>query len=512
MNSMLYKAGGLRASPSLMALSEWQEKEKQALNCAVDEEGCLLDNLTLELRVHPPEIHVDNVGDSSSTIVTIDSANRPGSLVFVVQHFTELGLRINRARISSDGGWFHDMFQVSEVNGAKVKNPKKIQSIKQMLNVYMQTEDVVANGDTTDDANRVETTVFEASGVDRPGLLADLMQLMTQNGCDVRSAAVWTYRQRVAFVFSVTEKGRPIADEAKTRRLNEMMSEIIASSKGSHTVRSIKLRGVVHHDRRLHQLMLEDDISDWRSKHGGESTETDMGGSLASPFESGSEKAVVEASFRSPKYDKPLIDISHFSHSNYWTVNIKCRDRTKLLLDTVCTLADMNYDIYHATIDADNEGYAHQEYFIRPRSGEGEFNPREARLVKAMLEASIERRFPKGMKVHVRSIDRFGCMAALTRQLHEAGLSVTRAKVRTYATSNSSGHTLYVMNAKGGPPDREQLQNALLNCGGKAVDIHDMSDGRTPLVDSHRFSFTFLQRGKPNTSWGGSPESMGFSL
>lgn len=26
----------------------------------------------------------------------------------VVQHFTELGLRINNARISSDGGWFHD--------------------------------------------------------------------------------------------------------------------------------------------------------------------------------------------------------------------------------------------------------------------------------------------------------------------------------------------------------------------------------------------------------------------
>lgn len=83
MNSMLYKAGGMRPSSSLMGLSEWQEKEKQALNCAVDEEGCLLDNLTLELRVHPPEVHIDNAGDPNSTIVTIDSANRPGSLVFV---------------------------------------------------------------------------------------------------------------------------------------------------------------------------------------------------------------------------------------------------------------------------------------------------------------------------------------------------------------------------------------------------------------------------------------------
>jgi hypothetical protein len=83
MNQLLFKAGGLRATPSLLALSEWQEKEKQALNCAVDEEGCLLDNLTLELRVHPPEVHIDNSGDPTSTVVTIDSANRPGSLVFV---------------------------------------------------------------------------------------------------------------------------------------------------------------------------------------------------------------------------------------------------------------------------------------------------------------------------------------------------------------------------------------------------------------------------------------------
>lgn len=83
MNSLIYKSGALRISPSVLALNEWHEKEKQALNCAVDEEGCLLDNLTLELRVHPPEVHIDNSGDPQCTLVTIDSANRPGSLVYV---------------------------------------------------------------------------------------------------------------------------------------------------------------------------------------------------------------------------------------------------------------------------------------------------------------------------------------------------------------------------------------------------------------------------------------------
>ena len=38
------------------------------------------------------------------------------------------------------------------------------------------------------------------------------------------------------------------------------------------------------------------------------------------------------------------------THPRARIVSIECRDRTKLLFDTVCTLADLNYDIFHATI------------------------------------------------------------------------------------------------------------------------------------------------------------------
>ena len=62
---------------------------------------------------------------------------------------------------------------------------------KQMLNVnYGLEEDLVANGDDTDDTRRVETSVFELAGQDSSGLLADVTQLLTTNGCNVRSAAV----------------------------------------------------------------------------------------------------------------------------------------------------------------------------------------------------------------------------------------------------------------------------------------------------------------------------------
>ena len=188
------------------------------------------------------------------------------------------------------------------------------------------------------------------------------------------------------------------------------------------------------------------------------------------------------------------MDITYCGRSSYWMVDIKCKDRTKLLFDTVCTLADCGYDVFHATIDSEG-GFAHQEvgpclsaglsvcwiwtfscvvtcgghlwiqprlaalllrvidthalarchvtpwlgldpvghylqFYVRPRGGVQTFDESRAARLRAMVVASVQRRHPKGLKVHVHSVDRYGCLAALTRVLKAANLSVTRAKVR----------------------------------------------------------------------------------
>jgi UTP:GlnB (protein PII) uridylyltransferase len=64
----------------------------------------------------PLQVTIDNESYDDRTVVTVDSANRPGTLVEVVQCLTELGLNVKRARISSDGGWFVDEFHVTEAN------------------------------------------------------------------------------------------------------------------------------------------------------------------------------------------------------------------------------------------------------------------------------------------------------------------------------------------------------------------------------------------------------------
>lgn len=522
-----------------------------------------------------------------------------------MQHFTELGLRIASSRISSDGGWFHDVFCITECNGQKVTNPRKVESIKHMLDVYMLDEELVDNGDDTDDMNRVETTVFQLAGQDRSGLLSEVTELLTDNGCNVRSAAIWTYRGRVAFVLSVTEKGRPISDPHKLEALRNLVTGIMKQAPSTHApIVDIqqRVRGEVHHDRRLHQLMLREERELWASgvrrfpsvddagsaagagAHGSggdmitpslfdegasssssspadsvssihknnhhhhdgtplppspqlppSSTATALVGArggipqvpssngkntsysnhynnyhpnstsatTTSIHQPGSGNGTTVSPFRSPKFDRPQIEIEFVEDKNYWSISIRCRDRTKLLFDTVCTLADMNYDIWHATIDAVSDGTAAQEYYVRPRTGGG-WSESQAELLKAMLSSSIQRRFPKGLKIHVHSLDRFGCLAALTKVLSDAQLSITRAKVRTFATSNSSGHTFYVMEAGGGPPDKKVVQDACQQIGGKLVDSNAALSGAASLGGSHKFSFAFLQRQWAN-SWGGSP-------
>lgn len=85
------------------------------------------------------------------------------------------------------------------------------------------------------------------------------------------------------------------------------------------------------------------------------------------------------------------MSITHSSMNNYWLVTIKCKDRTKLLFDTVCTLADMDYDVFHATIDS-IKGDAMQEYYIRPRLGKPGEHPLLVPSVPAIHACSAHNR------------------------------------------------------------------------------------------------------------------------
>jgi UTP:GlnB (protein PII) uridylyltransferase len=66
----------------------------------------------------------------------VDSANEYGILLEVVQILTDLNLTITKAYISSDGGWFMDVFNVTDQDGNKVTDEVVLDYI-QKVSVFL---------------------------------------------------------------------------------------------------------------------------------------------------------------------------------------------------------------------------------------------------------------------------------------------------------------------------------------------------------------------------------------
>eukprot|EP00879_Flechtneria_rotunda_P019827 GHRR01020841.1.p1 GENE.GHRR01020841.1~~GHRR01020841.1.p1 ORF type:complete len:702 (+),score=262.20 GHRR01020841.1:224-2329(+) len=194
--------------------------------------------------------------------------------------------------------------------------------------------------------------------------------------------------------------------------------------------------------------------------------------------------------------DNPEVQVQHSSLFNYWLVTIRCRDRNKLFFDTVCTLCDMRFDIYHATIDGEPSGTATQLFYIRPRFGETAFDDRRAAVLKAMLTSAVQRRFPPGLRVHVFSGNTV-CLQDLIRAMKLHKLTITRCKVRAYECAS---HTFYLMNPDGSLPSKHFVQKACQSAGGELVEAPlDLANPCVATVLKSldvrgRFAFSFADK------------------
>ncbi|GFR46780.1 hypothetical protein Agub_g8410 [Astrephomene gubernaculifera] len=171
------------------------------------------------------------------------------------------------------------------------------------------------------------------------------------------------------------------------------------------------------------------------------------------------------------------VRIQHSALLNYWLVTIRCRDRNKLFFDTVCTLADMNYDIYHATIDSEGDA-ASQLFYVRPRYGECIWDERRAAKLRYMLESAVQRRFPRGTKVCVHSTDR-SALVQLFSALSSGGFWITRADVRTH--QDAAVFEFTITDTRGHLPEQAHVQRICEHVGGVMThDVYGPSQGVQP--------------------------------
>ncbi|GFY85423.1 proteasome beta subunit C1 [Actinidia rufa] len=240
------------------------------------------------------------------------------------------------------------------------------------------------------------------------------------------------YVVRIACVLYVNDDTtcRAVDNPTRLSAMEEQLKNILRGCEDDEKAASTTSFsiGSTHVDRRLHQMLFADrDYED-----GSLPTETDYHPSF-----------------------KPKIMVDRCEEKGYSVVSVKCKDRAKLMFDIVCTLTDMQYVVFHASISSEGP-YASQEYYIRHMDGctldtEGE----RERVVKC-LEAAIRRRISEGLSLELCAKDRVGLLSEVTRVLRENGLSVTRAGVTT--VGELAVIVFYVSDASGNPVDTKTIE------------------------------------------------------
>ncbi|KAH8509004.1 hypothetical protein H0E87_010950 [Populus deltoides] len=385
----------------------------------------------LSTRINPPRVSVDNISCSDSTLIKVDSMNKPGILLEVVQILTDLDLIITKAYISSDGGWFMDVFHVTDQQGKKITDLKTIDYIEKALGPKGQEEVTTWSGKPVGVHSVGDHTAIELTGRDRPGLLSEISAVLANLHFNVVAAEVWTHNRRIACVVYVNDDttSRAVDDPTRLSAMEDQLKNILRGCDDDEKEgRTSFSMGFTHVDRRLHQMLFAD-----RDYEGG----------------------IVATEIHDPTSFKPKITVEHCEEKGYSVVTVRCKDRAKLMFDIVCTLTDMQYVVFHATISSDAP-HASQEYYIRHMDGcvldtEGE----KDRVIKC-LEAAIRRRVSEGLSLELCAKDRVGLLSEVTRILRENGLSVSRAGVMTIG--EQAMNVFYVRDASGNPVDMKIIE------------------------------------------------------
>ncbi|XP_023532784.1 ACT domain-containing protein ACR4-like isoform X1 [Cucurbita pepo subsp. pepo] len=417
-------------------------------------------------RMNPPRVTIDNDSSTKATLIKVDSANKRGSLLEVVQVLNDLNLIIRRAYISSDGEWFMDVFHVTDQRGNKLSENDVAERIQQSLGPRARSFRSLRRSVGVQAAE--EHTTIELTGRDRPGLLSEVFAVLTDLKCNVVAAEVWTHNSRMASVVYITDEatGFPIDDPDRLGKIKQLLLFVLKGDRDKRSANTAVSVGSTHKERRLHQMMYADRDYDRDDLDCGSTSDR----------------------------RKPLVTVENCADKGYTVVNLRSPDRPKLLFDTVCTLTDMQYVVYHATVIAEGPE-ASQEYYIRHVDGSPISSEAERQRVIHCLEAAIRRRTSEGIRLELCSDDRVGLLSDVTRIFRENGLSVTRAEVTT--RGSQAVNVFYVTDGSGNSVKSEMIEAVRKEIGLTILCVKDDEfSTKAPSPESSRFSLGNLFRSR----------------
>ncbi|CAK9320482.1 unnamed protein product [Citrullus colocynthis] len=438
-------------------------------------------------RIYPPRVCIDNDTFQDCTFVKVDSANKHGILLEMVQVLTDLDLVISKSYISSDGGWFMDVFQVTDQFGNKLTDESLIHYIKQALCASRRegSSRKMRMCSMGKELLSSEHTAAEITGIDRPGLLSEIFAVLVELGCNVTAAVAWTHHKRAASIIYLEEgwNGGLIKDPKRLAHVQEQLENVVDAHNGQGETSSVKLTapsaGRTHTERRLHQLMYANgDYEQCRCRDDSEICK----------------KSCTRTHVR----------IESCKEKGYSIINIKSRDRPKLLFDTVCALTDLQYVVFHAAVSS-NGTVADQEYFIRHKGGCILDSESERKRLLQGLVAAIERRVSHGLRLELCTLNRVGLLSDITRVFRENGFSISTIDVGT--NGDRAVGSIFITDASGHDVDvdPQMLELVLKEIGGSIAVVQEPSNQHDRASSSRAnqgTKVTRVEEDKPRFSLG----------
>jgi UTP:GlnB (protein PII) uridylyltransferase len=159
-------------------------------------------------------------------------------------------------------------------------------------------------------------TFIEIIGKDHPTLFSDITTILSNLHCNITEAHIWSHNTKLACIAYISYQSHLASVE---KNLSTMRCDTNHLKVKTSKILGLKGTLTCAIERRLHQLMMLS-IKDFDE----------------------------DSNCSSKEEEKIMVTVGSCKQRGYTIVNIECKDHSRLMFDIVCTLTDMDYDIFHA--------------------------------------------------------------------------------------------------------------------------------------------------------------------
>lgn len=184
--------------------------------------------------VPTPKVIIDQDSDPDATVVEITFGDRLGALLDTMGALKNLGLNVVKAEVFLDSSGKHNKFAITKVSdGRKIEDPEMLEAIRltiinNLLEFHPESSGQLAMGAAfgvlppseqvdIDIATRIrvrddgsERSLLYVETVDRPGLLVDLVRIITDINVNVVSGEFDTEGLLAKATFHVNYRNEPL--------------------------------------------------------------------------------------------------------------------------------------------------------------------------------------------------------------------------------------------------------------------------------------------------------------